>query len=71
LTPAVRSDPAANIAQHFGNIGDGESLIGGDGINKTMVWKKCASLGNFAGAETFPTRHCRCHLRNGVFHFFT
>jgi hypothetical protein len=27
----------ANIAQHFRSIGDGKSLIGGDGINKTMV----------------------------------
>jgi hypothetical protein len=27
------------------------------GIIRTMVWKKYASLGNFAHAETFPLRH--------------
>jgi hypothetical protein len=31
------SHPATNIAQHFRSIGNGKSLIGGDGINKTMV----------------------------------
>jgi hypothetical protein len=28
---------AANIAQQFRSIGDSKSLIGADGINKTMV----------------------------------
>jgi hypothetical protein len=27
------------------------------GISKTKVRKKCASLGNFAHAETFPLSH--------------
>jgi hypothetical protein len=31
------SHRAANIAQHFRGIGDVKSLIGGDGINKTVV----------------------------------
>jgi hypothetical protein len=31
------SHQAANITQHFRSIGDSKSLIGGDGINKTMV----------------------------------
>jgi hypothetical protein len=31
------SHRAANIAQHFRSIGNGKSLIGGDGINKTMM----------------------------------
>jgi len=40
----------ANIAQHFRSIGDskspnGKSLIGGDGIKKTMVWRSARSLG--------------------------
>jgi hypothetical protein len=34
-----------------------EDLIGRDGISKTMAWKKQASFGNFADAETFPLRH--------------
>jgi hypothetical protein len=32
-----KSHLAANIAQHFRRIGNGKSLIGGDGINKTVV----------------------------------
>jgi hypothetical protein len=45
---------AAITAQQSCSISIDGNLIGRDGISKTTVWKKCASLGNFAHAKTFP-----------------
>jgi hypothetical protein len=58
--------------QHPCSTGGGKILVGRDGINKTMVWKKygwkkSAPLGNFADAETFPTRHAGAICQMGLF----
>jgi hypothetical protein len=43
--PAHRSSlRTATTAQQFCSIASVESLIGRDGISKTMVWKKCVAL---------------------------
>ena len=44
-----------------------KSLIGRDGISKTVMWKKCVALGNFADAGTFPIRHAGATDRTGLF----
>jgi hypothetical protein len=56
---------AATAAQQFCSIGGVESLTGGDGISKTMMWKKYAALRNFAHARTFPVRHAGANRRLG------
>jgi hypothetical protein len=44
-------------AQRLGCVNTGGSITGRDGISKTILWKKCAIIGNFADAETFPPSH--------------
>jgi hypothetical protein len=51
------SHRTAIAAQQSCSNDNGKSLIGRDGISKTMRWKNYAALGNFADARTFPTRH--------------
>jgi hypothetical protein len=45
---------AAIAAQQSRRTDNGKILTGRDGISKTILWKKCAIIGNFADAETFP-----------------
>ncbi len=56
---------AAITAQQFEQ--HGKSLIGGDGISKTMVWKKCAPSWELRTCGNVPFAACRCHGRTGGF----
>ena len=58
---------AAITAQQSCSI---KSLSGRDGMSETTRWKKCAAVGNFADAETFPPRHAGANAKWG-FSFMT
>jgi len=47
-------------------MGNRGNLIEGDGINKTLMWKKCAAVRNFADARTFPIRHAGANSAKGL-----
>src|SRR5258708_31995564 len=57
---------AAITAQQSCSNSDGANLIRGDGISKTLVWKKYACAGNFADAETFPRGHAGADCKAGL-----
>jgi hypothetical protein len=68
------SHRAAIAAQQSCIINDDKILIERDGMRKTVVWKKtvawkkkCAPLGNFAYAETFPLGHAGANRTGGFF----
>jgi len=61
--------PIARPSLQSCSISIDKNLNGGDGISKTMMWKKCAPVGNFAHAETFPVRHAGADRKVRLFSF--
>jgi hypothetical protein len=61
----------ARLRKNSAMLTTGRSVIGCDGISKTIPWKKYAPSGNFAHAETFPLQHTGADRVIGAFSSMT
>ena len=69
MTDAAPEFPYREViaARKSCSIDHDRTLIGRDGISKTIPWKKYASSWNFAHAKTFPVSHAGADCELGCF----